>query len=187
MSVIRLFFHASCNEAFICPYFRWMIKWYCSSVWHFCRTSVRDKLELLNKRALGAVSDDIRPLLRRANWSRWLMSGGELSLLASVSSRKVCARNNKFSGPSDVFSDPRKILLAIGGEHFLFTMKVPSWRTLLFLLIVVVNVSFCQSDTSVAATHATKNSSEWVVFSYNLRKLPVPNCVYTGQLFLSSI
>ena len=111
--------------------------------------------------------------------SRELMSGGGLSLLASVSSRKVCARNNKFSGPSDVFSDLWKILLAIGGEHFLFTMKVPSWRTLLFLLIVVINVSFCQSD-------ATNNSSEWVVFSFNLKKLPVPNCVYTGQLFLSS-
>ena len=110
---------------------------------------------------------------------RELMSGGGLSLLASVSSRKVCARNNKFSGPSDVFSDLWKILLAIGGEHFLFTMKVPSWRTLLFLLIVVINVSFCQSD-------ATNSSSEWVVFSFNLKKLPVPNCVYTGQLFLSS-
>ena len=36
-------------KAFICSYFR-----NCSSVWHFCRASDREKLELLNKRALRA-------------------------------------------------------------------------------------------------------------------------------------
>ena len=41
------------KKAFICSYFR-----YCSSVWYFCRASDREKLELLNKRALRAVYND---------------------------------------------------------------------------------------------------------------------------------
>ena len=81
-----------------------------------------------------------------------------LSLLASVSSRKVCARNINFLDLVTFSLIHEKYSWQLEANTF-FTMKVPSWRTLLFLLIVVIDVSFCQSDT-VAATRATNSSSE---------------------------
>ena len=48
---------------------------YCPSSWHFCSASDREKLELLNKRALRAVSED-----ETSTYEEFLERGDQRSL-----------------------------------------------------------------------------------------------------------